>query len=815
MVNLNKIFPHLSIRNKLLIAFGGLSILPMAVIGVYGILSNIQTMKNAALEELTENVQAIREKTSNFFEVISSDMQLMRNSTSLGKWIRSGAALSSSHDANIQQLGKELLALAETKNIYYQLRLIDRTGDEQLRIECVNPNDSAKVYRIVPARELRQSSEAYYFLLVKNQRFKKISFAPAELIDKKNERVSVMSFAMPLAGKQGLAGILIADVFEKEFIRVIESKRQFDLSRKVMLATAEGFFLYHSEKKKDWNRLLASREEDNLHRDYPPQIVDSILSGNEGTFTKGANDIISYAPLFSRTAVSENEAVAPAFSAPIFVIESVPESVIMRRVRYFAFIFIGFLVLFLVSALALGVVATRQFTRPIGQLEAGAEVIAHGSYAHRIHVETRDEIGKLADQFNVMAVALESHEKEIQRHQTTLEGIVRRRTHELVEEKTKLQALLDNVPSAFILLDKDFRIQTVSAAFEGLTGFGLSEVKEKDCGVLFHNGKACAECLCRKAVEKGTIESCIEEVVGKNQSMRFLERIAIPMRENGKITSVLQIITDVTKRKRFEQELVHAEKLTAAGEMSSIIAHEFRNSLTSIKMILQLLRESKRAGATEKKSLDVALDSIRHMDEIVIELLDFARPKSIQTSTVKLNDVVNDGLAFVKAHVKENRIAMSKKLDAALGAQKLDSSQIKEAVINILLNAIQSMNGSAKQKHSGKISVVTKKIKLAETLRELVFSSEFEEPAGHQPEIVLEKGTACALVEVSDTGSGIDKDQLHRIFDPFYTTKNNGTGLGLPMVKRTVNAHGGVMTVNSTKGKGATFRIYLPLRYDS
>jgi PAS domain S-box-containing protein len=815
MVNFNKIFPHLSIRNKLLIAFGGLSILPMMFIGVYGILSNIQTMKNAALEELTENVQAIREKTFNFFEDISSDMLLTRNSTSLEKWIESGAAPSSSRGADIQQLSKEFLTLAETKGVYYQLRLIDQTGDEQLRVECTNPNDSAKAYRIVPSPELRQSNEAYYFLLIKNEHFKKISFAPAELIDKNNERISVVSFAMPLEGKNGLAGILIADVFEKDFIRVIESKRQFDLSRKIMLATREGFYLYHSEKKTNWNRLLASREEDNLHREYPSQVVESILSGNEGTFTKETNEIISYAPLFPHNAVLKNEAIAPAFSAQIFVIESVPESVIMSHVRSFAFIFIGLLVLFLGSALALGLVATRQFTKPIAQLEAGAEVIAHGNYVHRIHVNTGDEIGKLADQFNVMASALESHEKEIQRHQETLEKTVRQRTHELVEEKTKLQALLDNVPSAFILLDKNFRIQTVSAAFEGLTGFALSEVKERDCGILFDNGGACLQCLCRRAVEKSTIESRIEEVVGRNQSMRFLERIAIPMRENGEITSVLQIITDVTKRKRFEQELVHAEKLTAAGEMSSIIAHEFRNSLTSIKMILQLLRESKRVSRAEKKSLDVALDSIRHMDEIVIELLDFARPKIIQTTVAKLNDVVNDSLEFIKAHLKENHVEMSKRLDAALSAQKLDVSQIKEAIINILLNAIQSMNAASSMKHSGKISVTTKKINLAETLRERVFSHEGEENGEHRPEIVLEKGTACALVEVSDTGCGIDKDQLHRIFDPFYTTKNNGTGLGLPMVKRTVNAHGGVVTVNSIKGKGTTFRIYLPLHYDT
>jgi signal transduction histidine kinase len=83
------------------------------------------------------------------------------------------------------------------------------------------------------------------------------------------------------------------------------------------------------------------------------------------------------------------------------------------------------------------------------------------------------------------------------------------------------------------------------------------------------------------------------------------------------------------------------------------------------------------------------------------------------------------------------------------------------------------------------------------------------------PEIVLEKGSNCAVVEITDTGSGIEKDQLSRIFDPFYTTKINGTGLGLPMVKRTVNAHGGVVTIESKIGKGTTVRIYFPIPYET
>jgi len=817
MINLNKILPWLSIRNKLLIAFGGLSILPMIFVGTYGTLSNLHTMKNAALEGLTLDVQTTREKTADFLENVSSDLRVIQNSPSMERWTQERLLSNHSNNRELEQVSKEFLALARTKPIYYQVRLLDNSGDELIRVECANPNDSLKTYRIVSQSELRQGRSAFYFLLVNSASYGKITLAPAEVEHGSGERIPVISFAMPLAGEHGLSGIVIANVFEKNFIRVIERKRQFEFNSKIMLVTGDGHYLYHSEKKTDWNRLLASREEDNLQRDYPASIAAAILSGGTGTLAEGANEIISYAPLFPTSDFAGGVESFSKFSVPVYAVESVPETAIMGRARSFALLFTGLAVVFLVSAIGLGLVATRQFTRPIAQLEAGAEIIAKGNYGHRLHVETNDEIGKLADQFNVMAASLEARGKEILQHRAKLEEMVDQRTRELLEEKTKLQALLDNVPSAFILLDKNFRIQTVSAAFEGLTHTALPDVIGKDCGHLFGDGDACHECLCRKAVESGMAESRIERVIDQKQGERFIERIAIPMKENEEVNSVLQIITDVTKRKRFEQELVHAEKLAAAGEMSSFVAHEFRNSLTSIKMILQLLRESKRISRSEKKSLDVALDSMSHMEGIVIELLDFARPKPIKMAKGNLNDIVNDSLDFVKSHLREKRIEVIKKLEDSLAVLALDVPQIKESIINILLNAIQSMDAHPGVNRRGTITVVTKIERLQETLRELAFGRELgKEGVGERhPEIVLEKGSKCTVVEITDTGSGIGQDQLSRIFDPFYTTKVNGTGLGLPMVKRTVNAHGGVVVIESKAGKGTAVRIYFPIPYET
>ena len=814
MLNLNTIFPWLSIRSKLLIAFAGLSILPLSLVGIHGIRSNVQTMREIALENLNRDVLTIKWKTANFLENIESDLRVLRNSVLLEQFISKREHHPTlTYETDLQQIGKEFLAFAKTRNIYYQLRMVDENGDELLRVEPAA--DSAKGYRIVPQSELRSSRESFYFLLIQDLKRDQIAFAPAELADQNNERIPVISFAMPLIGIGWRPGILIANVFVKDLLQVIEGKRHFEEGGKVVLVTGDGHYLYHSEKKTDWNKLLASREEDNVQREYPPEVAAAILSGKEGTITEGIEEIISYAPLFPKENPAGDNGIAAGLTVPVAVFESVSYDAIMGPVRSFAWTFAVFLLLFLGSAIGLGLLATQQFTKPISALQRGAEIIAKGNYGHRLRVETHDEIEKLAAQFNLMAASLESHEREIQHHRATLEEMVRLRTHELTEEKSKLQAILDHVPSAFVLLDREFRIQTASAAFAEVTRFHIEDVRGKDCRDVFCMNGFCQRCVCKEAVQSSGIVSHIDRTDDVGVGERFIEHIAIPMKTDGEITSILEIITDITKRKRLEQHIIRTEKLMAAGEMSAIIAHEFRNSLTSIKMILQLQHESSHLNRAGRKSLSVALDSIYHMERVVTELLNFARPSPMGFREEQLNGIIDEGIAFVQPHLSTHHIVLTKELDSTLPAMFLDAPHLKEALVNMFLNAIQAFNDGGAKTGKKKISVITKRVRLRKTVRDFAFTESSESRGGSGrredgQEIVLQKGIECALIEITDTGPGIERNIADRIFDPFFTTKANGTGLGLPMVRRTINAHGGVVTLNSVKGKGTTFWITLP-----
>lgn len=815
MVSFNKIIPWLSIRSKLIIAFVGLSIVPLALVGLHGIFSNVQMMEKIALENLTHDVHTIRENTANFLSNIESDLRVLRNSSLLDRFISTQEQSSTTQKEHLlQQLRSEILALAQTKDIYYQIRIVDNDGDELLRIEAMDVTDTGSAFRNVRTNELRHARESFYFLLIDRLTRDQIAFVPSELVDEQNRRISVISFAMPLIGSKEHVGILIANVFAKDLFQAIESKRHLDMRGKVVLVSSDGHYLYHSDKKKDWNRLLASREEDNIQHDYPVSTVKAILSGNEGTVIEGVDEIVSYGPLFFTTV---GEKVTPSFAIPFFVFESVPKDFVLGPVRSFAWTFASFLGVFLVVAIGLGLLATRQFTKPIAELHHGAEIISKGSYGHRLRVETHDEIEKLAEQFNAMASSLESHEKEIQQHRTKLEEMVRKRTYELNEEKTKLQAILDHVPSAIVLLDKDFQILSASAAFSTITGRRFEEVRGKDCRAVFFKNGFCRECVCRKAMATGKIEGHVDQTSDQTMGERFIEHIAIPMNENGDVDSILEIITDVTERKRFEKKLLQAERLATAGEMSAIIAHEFRNSLTSIKMILQLHNESENLNRSERKSLDVALNSIEQMENIVAELLNFARPKPLEFQVKSLNNIIVESLAFAQPQISKQNISVKKMLDSELPPCLVDEPLMKEALMNVLLNAAHAVNNDGRKLHRGEIQVLTKRECLRKTLQDfgIADGKRIDDSNSLGAEIVLRKGTDCALVEINDNGCGIERKTLPRIFDPFFTTKTNGTGLGLPMVKRTVNAHGGIVAVSSTLGKGTSVKFYLPLNHET
>jgi two-component system NtrC family sensor kinase len=240
-----------------------------------------------------------------------------------------------------------------------------------------------------------------------------------------------------------------------------------------------------------------------------------------------------------------------------------------------------------------------------------------------------------------------------------------------------------------------------------------------------------------------------------------------------------------------QAEMVHGEKLASVGLLAAGIAHELNNPLTGVLTFSSLLRKKMPDGSQDAEDLDLVIRETKRCAGIIRRLLDFAREKKPEKKFADVNRLIEEMAYIVErpAHVRDIDIRME--LDPGLPKVWVDEDQIKQVVMNLVVNAEQAIEGGGK----GRITITTR---LA------------PEPRSPEP-----GSPAVEMVEVAvqDTGCGIAARDLSRIFDPFFTTKEvgKGTGLGLSVTHGIVRAHGGVIEVQSTVEVGSVFRVFLPL----
>ncbi len=299
---------------------------------------------------------------------------------------------------------------------------------------------------------------------------------------------------------------------------------------------------------------------------------------------------------------------------------------------------------------------------------------------------------------------------------------------------------------------------------------------------------------------------------------RYIQNALAPIyNSEGEVDGVVGVARDITDQKHLENQLIQTEKLLTVAEMSAMISHEFRNSLTSIRMILELQLESKNLSDSELKSLSVALSSITHMEKIVKQLLSFSSPMEMVFKIGEVNSIIEESLDFVNLQIIKHQIELIKKLDKRISSIEMDANNLKEALVNLLLNAIQAVTMKTSNEKNKKITVLSKEYLLPISLYDeipvpLMHLTEKTNIRDGKKENLIFKGTKYVLIEIKDNGIGMRKEKLSKIFDPFFTTKAGGSGLGLSMVKKTVNAHGGIIKVKSKVNRGTTFSIYLPIK---
>ena len=259
------------------------------------------------------------------------------------------------------------------------------------------------------------------------------------------------------------------------------------------------------------------------------------------------------------------------------------------------------------------------------------------------------------------------------------------------------------------------------------------------------------------------------KVAGKSSPVNI--SVAPVVTDEGLHLGKIFILSDLTEIHRLQSEMRQREKMAAIGNLAAGIAHEVRNPLSSIKGFATYFAGLFDEGSESQKAAKVMISETERLNRVISELLEFSRPSDFKLRKTDMNIVIDTVSRLLQQDAVSQGVEVEIHVDQDLPHIELDADRIVQALLNIGLNGIQAME------------------------------------TGGQLSINVRASDSRLLIEMSDTGIGIPEKDKEIIFDPYFTTKNQGTGLGLAVVRKIVEGHGGKIDIASTAGKGTTFTI--------
>lgn len=269
---------------------------------------------------------------------------------------------------------------------------------------------------------------------------------------------------------------------------------------------------------------------------------------------------------------------------------------------------------------------------------------------------------------------------------------------------------------------------------------------------------------------------------------RFLNLYLAPITDEGERPGpeddehlgFVLLVRDLTQTRRLTEEKIESERLNALTLLAAGVAHELGNPLNSLNIHLQLLERKLRKSSPEahtavREQLEIARGEIKRLDFIIAQFLSAIRPTRPQLELEDVNQLIRDAARFLEPEIADRRLTLKLELRADLPLLPVDPGQMKQAFYNLIRNATQAT------------------------------------PPGGKITIRSDLADYEVVIAVSDTGAGIPPEQMGHLFEPFHTTKEKGTGLGLLIVRRIVREHGGEIAIESAENKGTRIRIHLPL----
>ncbi|MFD0695122.1 ATP-binding protein [Paenibacillus sp. GCM10027628] len=401
--------------------------------------------------------------------------------------------------------------------------------------------------------------------------------------------------------------------------------------------------------------------------------------------------------------------------------------------------------------------------------------LKYGQICHKVRVPIGDRMilldsTPIIDPITHQIVGLSAYFQDISEEEQ-LDRRLRRLTSEAVEYAKDLQTLLNFLPISVVSVDQHgciLHFNEMSMTYypqlkrEDIIGRSYKDFLEK-------NGGDYNNSVISKALGGLRTAGSYSKYDGKS----FLS-YGYPIEKNGEILGAIGIYQEITEMEKLRHDLSQMERLSLVGQMAASITHEIRNPMAVIKGFIQLIKE--RTGPDLQEYFVLILEELNRANEIINDFLSLAQNRNVPMETGDLNAIIKSLHPIIQADANMRGAQVELQLYSELAPMLLNEKEIKQLILNLVRNGLEAMSGS------GVIKIETRQ-------------------AQDQVELLI-----------SDTGSGIPEEKLARIFEPFYTSKEKGTGLGLPVCLSIVQKHGGQMTARSVQGKGTTFAVTLPVQ---
>jgi len=381
-------------------------------------------------------------------------------------------------------------------------------------------------------------------------------------------------------------------------------------------------------------------------------------------------------------------------------------------------------------------------------------------------------IHRFSDHFQAM------HQEKILEHNRQLEEMVQARTTQLEESQRKYKTLVEEINDGYFVV-QDETVVFANPAFCQMHGYDLSEViGEKFYTFIDLESRAQVIRLYEKSIENKTVPPRTFEYLrltrdGKSYPTEILAKVTY---YENRLSSI-GICRDITQRVKLEHKIRESERMAYIGQVTTSLSHEIRNPLSSVQMNLQILKKHPQLKGNDQKRIDISVREVQRLENILKELLDFAKPIQLKYQHFSMTNLLRFSLELLEMRFKEKEISVITTFDNHIPDIRADKEKLGQALINLMLNALEASSPG------GCITLSCRQTLNTEGLIQVV---------------------------VSDQGCGIPNACMHNIFEPFFTTKSKGTGLGLNNVKRIVQAHNGRIEFENLDPCGTAFRILLP-----